>query len=104
MTRDDPVPLRDALDAVQRDLGAPSVDAFAVIETAWSDVAGPDIAPHARVRSVHNDECTIEVDGAVWATRARYLAGDLCRLANDRFGRPVVASVKVVVLPPRTTG
>ena len=102
MKREEPVPLREALAAVQRELGAPSVDTFAVIETVWAEVAGHDVAQHSRVRSMHDGECTIEVENAVWATRARYLAGGLSRAANERLGRPVVAGVNVVVSGPRT--
>src|SRR5439155_2814581 len=101
VTRDEPVPLREALAALQRELGAPSVDVFAVIESAWTKVAGDDVARHSRVRSMHDGECTIEVENAVWATRARYLAGDLSRVVNERLGRPVVAGVNVVVSGPR---
>jgi predicted nucleic acid-binding Zn ribbon protein len=103
VTRDEPVPLRDTLAAVQRDLGAPSPDAFAVVQSMWSEVAGAELARHARVRSVRDGECTIEVDGAVWATRARYLSGELARAANERLGKPILAGVKVVVSGPRRT-
>jgi predicted nucleic acid-binding Zn ribbon protein len=104
VTNDEPVPLRDTLAAVQRDLGAPSPDAFAVVEAVWREVAGPELATRARVRSVRDGECTIEVDGGVWATRTRYVTGGLLEAANARLGKPILAAVKVVVIGPRRSG
>jgi predicted nucleic acid-binding Zn ribbon protein len=101
---DEPVPLRDTLAAVQRELGAPSPDAFAVVQTVWLEIAGAELAAHTRVRAVRDGECTIEVEGAVWATRARYVGGGLLGAANSRLGRPILTGVKVVVTPPRRTG
>jgi len=104
MTGNEPVPLRDTLAAVQRELGTPSPDAFAIVQTVWSEVAGAELAKHARVRSVRDGECTIEVDGGVWATRARYVAGGLLGAANERLGRRCLGAIKVVVQTPRRTG
>ena len=103
MNREDPVPLRDALGEVGKQLGLPSIDAFDVLIATWPEVVGPDIAAHARVRSVHDGECVVEVDGPVWATRVRYLGPELKRRANERCGSPLVARVTVVVKTPRRT-
>ena len=97
MRRSEPIPLSDALAAVRKELGVPSRDAFALVRATWTELAGDDVAAHTRVRSLRDGDCIIEVDGPVWATRARYLGAELLRAANDRCGTRAVASVRVVV-------
>jgi predicted nucleic acid-binding Zn ribbon protein len=104
VTPDDPLPLADALAAVGKELGLPDTNAFDALVAAWPEVAGADVARHARVRSVRNGECTIEVDGPAWATRVRYLASDLVAHANARCGEGFVTQLRVVVGAPRSTG
>lgn len=101
--RDEPVPLRDAVAKLGKELGVPAPDALAVLETRWPDVVGPQIAAHAKVRSLRDGECTIEVDGPIWATQLRYAANDVLSRANELCGGVVLASVRVVVAGPRKT-
>jgi predicted nucleic acid-binding Zn ribbon protein len=103
VTREDPVPLRDALAAVGKELGLPATNDLDVVITVWSELVGNDVAQHARVRSVRDGECTIEVDGPAWATRVRYLVGDLQQHANERCREGFLTNVRVVVAAPRRT-
>ena len=103
MTREDPLPLRDALAAVGKELGLPDTNDLDVLAAVWCELVGSDVAPHARVRSVRDGECTIEVDGPAWATRVRYLAGDLRRSADERCGVGFLTNVRVVVATTRRT-
>ncbi len=103
LTREDPVPLRDALAAVGKELGLPDTNDLDVLVAVWAELVGGDVAHHARVRSVRDGECTIEVDGPAWATRVRYLVGDLQRHANERCGDGFLTQVRVVVKAPRRT-
>jgi len=103
VTREDPVPLRDALAAVGKELGLPETNDLDVLIEVWSELVGNEVAPHARVRSVRDGECTIEVDGPAWATRVRYVVGDLQRQANERCREGFLTRVKVVVATPRRT-
>ena len=103
MTREDPLPLRDALAAVGKDLGLPDANDLEVLITIWCELVGNDVARHARVRGLRDGQCTIEVDGPVWATRVRYLVGDLRRRANERRGEGFLTDVKVVVATSRRT-
>lgn len=97
MTERDPIPLRDAIAAVGRDLGLPAPDVLSTLARAWPELVGSTLAPHARLRSVRAGECTIEVDAPVWATQLRYLSDDLVRRCNEHCGALVVTSIRVVV-------
>jgi predicted nucleic acid-binding Zn ribbon protein len=99
----DPVPLRDAVAAVGRQLGMPPVDVVSTLEQQWIDIVGATIAEHAQVRSVRDGECTIAVDGPAWATQIRYASSDLVARVNERCGEGSVTSIRVVVTGPRTT-
>ena len=101
--RDEPVPLRDAIAAVGRELGLPPADVVGALAEQWEDIVGPAVARHAEVRSVRDGECTIVVDGPAWATQLRYAATDLVRRVNERCGEGAVRSLKVVVSGPRKT-
>ena len=101
--RDEPVPLRDAIARVGKQLGFPSPDVAATVGARLADVVGPAVAEHAHVRSVRDGECTIVVDGPVWATQLRYGSTDLVALVNEQCGEGSVRSVKVVVAGARKT-
>jgi predicted nucleic acid-binding Zn ribbon protein len=105
VTRPDrePVPLRDALAAVGRDLGVPEPDVLARVVGLWEEVVGTAVAAHARVRSVHAGVCTVSVDDSVWATQLRYLEPALIERVEAVLGPGVVSSVKVVVASPPGT-
>jgi predicted nucleic acid-binding Zn ribbon protein len=95
--RDEPVPMREAIAAVGRDLGLAAPDILATITEGWVDIVGPTIAEHAQVRSVRNGECTIVVDGPAFATQLRYGSSDLVARVNNRCGAGSVTAIKVVV-------
>ena len=101
--RDDPVPLRDAIAAVGRELGLPPADVVSTLVEEWEDIVGPAIAQHAEVQSVRDGECTIAVDGPAWATQLRYGSADLMSRVNGRCGEGAVTSVRVVVKGARKT-
>ncbi|HEV7525538.1 MAG TPA: DUF721 domain-containing protein [Acidimicrobiia bacterium] len=101
--RDEPVPLRDAIAAVGRQLGMPSPDVVSTLNAQWIDIVGATIADHAEVRSVRDGECTIAVDGPAWATQIRYASSDLLARVNERCGEGSVTSIRVVVTGARKT-
>jgi predicted nucleic acid-binding Zn ribbon protein len=102
-SRDEPVRLGDAIARVGKELGVPAVDALSMLGARWADIVGPVIAAHATPRSVRDGECTIEVDGPVWATQLRYAANEVLDRANDYCGGLELRSVRVVVAGPRKT-
>jgi predicted nucleic acid-binding Zn ribbon protein len=97
---DDPVPVRDALGTLGRELGLPEPDALGGLTEHWAEVVGPEVADHARLRSVRDGVLTIAVDGAPWATELRYQEDTICRRVAEVTGADLVRSVRVVVEPP----
>ena len=103
-TRDrDPVPLRDSVAALGRDLGLPDPEVLGRVAATWSELAGPAVAAHAPVRSVRNGVCTVTADGPAWATEIRYLEAELVERCRAAFGEGVVTRLEVAVSAPRTT-
>jgi len=96
----DPIPLRDAVAAVGRDLGLPDPDVLARLTAAWSSIVGPSVADHAVLRSVRDGVATVAVDGPVWATELRYREGALVDALCTAAGTPIVRAVRVVVTAP----
>jgi len=99
---DDLVPLGDAVAAVGRQLGMPPPDALAALAAAWPAIVGEHLAPHTSVRSVRGGVCTVEVDGAGWATQLRYAEHQLVERAVECCGAGVVTSIRVVSKGPGT--
>jgi predicted nucleic acid-binding Zn ribbon protein len=96
----EPIPLRDALDSLGRDLGVPAPDVLTRVVALWRDVVGSVVAEHAQLRSVREGVCIVTVDAPVWATQLRYLEQGVIERANAVLGPGVVTSVKVVVEAP----
>ena len=94
---EEPVLLRDAVAAVGRDLGMPAPDLFASLANEWPAIAGEVLAPHTAVRSVRDGVCTVEVDGAGWATQLRYAESQVLERLARRCGPGVVTSIRAVV-------
>jgi len=101
--REEPVPLREAIASVGRELGMPAPDVLETLNAGWRDIVGAAIAAHAQVRSVRDGECVIAVDGPAWATQLRYGSNDLLARVNERCGEGSVTSIRVVVTGPRRT-
>ncbi len=97
---EEPVPLRDAIERVGRELGLAGPDVVDTLIAHWRDIVGHAIAEHAQVRSVRDGECTIAVDGPAFATQLRYAANDLVARVNDHCGAGSVTSIRVVVSGP----
>ena len=97
---DDPTALGDALAAVGAELGLSDPGALSALSARWSEVVGPDVAPHARFRSLRAGVLTVGVDSGPWATQLRFLETTLRERVADVVGADVVQSVRVVVEPP----
>ena len=94
---DEPMPLRDAVAAVGRELGMPNPDNLADLTASWSTIVGDLLAPHTSVRSVRDGVCTVEVDGPGWATQLRYAQDQLVARITRCCGHGLVTSIRTVV-------
>jgi predicted nucleic acid-binding Zn ribbon protein len=101
---EEPVQLRDAVEAVSRTLGMPPVDAFTKLAAAWDAVVGEQFARHVSVRSLRDGVCTVEADGAGWATQLRYAERQVVERADECCGPGVVTSIRVVTKGPGSSG
>ncbi len=99
---EEPVLLRDAIDAVGRTLGMPTADAFTKLAAEWDSVVGDQFAGHVSVRSLHDGVCTVEVDGAGWATQLRYAEHQVVQRADECCGPGAVTALRVVLKGPGT--
>jgi predicted nucleic acid-binding Zn ribbon protein len=97
---DDPVSVRDALGDLGRELGLPEPGELGGITEHWDELVGPDVARHARLRSLRGGVLTIAVDAAVWATELRYQEDTIRRRVTEVTGADLVRSVRVVVELP----
>jgi predicted nucleic acid-binding Zn ribbon protein len=98
----EPRPLRDALAEVSAELGLGSADAFALLCARWPDVVGIDVAPHCRPGSLRDGVLTVTVDDAPWATRLRYVEGDVIERAGRLVAPGAVRAVRVTVSGPNS--
>jgi Dna[CI] antecedent, DciA len=70
---DEPVPLRDALAGVGRELGIPDPDRLTMLLEAWPEIIGTALATHAHVRALRDGVLVVGVDAPAYATEIRYL-------------------------------
>ena len=89
--------LGEAVAAVGSELGLPPMAALDAVGARWSELVGPAVAEHARVRSLRGGVLTIAVDDAPWATQLRYLDETLRDRLADVVGAGLVREVRVVV-------
>jgi len=97
---DEPLSVRDALGNLGRQLGLPEPAELGGITEHWDEVVGPDVAKHARLRSLRAGVLTIAVDAPPWATELRYQEDTIRRRVAEVTGADLVRSVRVVVDPP----
>ena len=91
----DPVPLSEAMKNLTRQLGIPAPEQQVTVDQVWPEVVGPVLAQHARVRSIRNGDCVVEVDGPAWATQLRLLSGKLIKNIAAEVGDGVVKKLYI---------
>jgi predicted nucleic acid-binding Zn ribbon protein len=95
--RPTPEPLGRALEElVTRRRWAGRLDGARIFDL-WPEVAGEEIAAHARPVRLHGGVLVVGADDAGWATQLRYLAGELQARANSLMGPDTVRKVQIVV-------
>jgi hypothetical protein len=98
--REEPVPLRDALAGVSRELGLPDPQQLTTLLDAWPDLVGTTLAGHVHVRSLRDGVLVVAVDSPAVATQVRYLEGTVREAADRLVGAGVLRRLQVVVQAP----
>lgn len=94
---DGPQPVRASLDRVVRRFSGQNSSALTTVFARWLDIAGAQIAAHAKPRSLTDGTLVVVVDDPAWATQLTYLGADLARRACEFAGENSVRRVEVRV-------
>jgi predicted nucleic acid-binding Zn ribbon protein len=96
----EPAPVTASLERLARRLGAPAPDVLTAVFARWDELVGPQVALHARPRSLRGGVLTVVVDDPAWATQLRLLSAELlARLATAAPDPAAVRELRVVVRP-----
>jgi predicted nucleic acid-binding Zn ribbon protein len=93
--RDDPQPLRAAIDGLVDDQGWRMAAAVGSVFGRWDQIVGADLAAHTRPDGLTEGELVVVADSTAWATQVRLLAATLVRRLNTELGDGTVTRVKV---------
>jgi predicted nucleic acid-binding Zn ribbon protein len=93
--RDDPQPLRAALQGLLKDQGWQASAAVGSVFGRWPEIVGADLAAHTRPDRLDGGELVVIADSTAWATQVRLLAGTLIQRLNTELGSAAIARVKV---------
>lgn len=77
----------------------PGGRAFTAIVERWGEIAGANVASHARPSALHATTLVVAVEDPAWAAQLRFLLTDLVRRCDEVVGTGVVTEVRVVVRP-----
>lgn len=94
----DPRPVAASLEALARDLGAPPPRVSACIFGRWQQLAGADLAAHARPVVIRDQILTVGVDQPAWAVQIQYLSATLLRRVQEEVGEEQIKEIRVKVL------
>jgi predicted nucleic acid-binding Zn ribbon protein len=103
--RDDPQPLRAAIDGLIDDQGWRTAAAVGSVFGRWEQIVGDALAAHTRPGGFTDGELLVIADSTAWATQVRLLRAQLVRRLNSELGDGTVTGVKVRgPVPPRQRG
>ncbi|HEY7564827.1 MAG TPA: DUF721 domain-containing protein [Acidimicrobiia bacterium] len=91
-----PEPLEDVLKSLLARLDLPAPSVMVTLREEWDEVAGPQWAGRSRPVYVRGQELVVEAQNAALVSVLRYGIGELCERLDQRLGKGVVESVRVV--------
>lgn len=101
----DPRPVGDSLDRVTRAIGVPLSAVLATIFSRWEAIVGPEIAGHARPRTLREGVLTVVVEQPAWAAQLGFMTGELLRRVELAVGPGQVGEIQLrVASEPRSRG
>jgi predicted nucleic acid-binding Zn ribbon protein len=103
--REDPQPLRAAIDGLLTDHGWRTAAKVGSVFGRWDQIVGPGLAAHTHPDRFGEGELVVIADSTAWATQVRLLAATLVRRLNEELGNGTVKRVVVRgPAPPRQPG
>jgi predicted nucleic acid-binding Zn ribbon protein len=92
----DPQPLSAAVERLMREQGWEDQSAVAVLMSEWSQIVGRDIADHVTPVTFLDGELTLQAESTTWATQVRLLLPQVHAAVDERVGRSVVRSIRIL--------
>ncbi|HEX6394353.1 MAG TPA: DUF721 domain-containing protein [Acidimicrobiales bacterium] len=92
------------LDSATQGLGVSKAGILGVVFSKWADLVGPEIAAHAKPRSLRDGILLVVVDQPAWAAQLRYLGTDLVAKIAAFAGTSEVADVEFRVVAEGFSG
>jgi predicted nucleic acid-binding Zn ribbon protein len=81
-------------------LGAPRAALLTVLFSKWEQLVGPDIAAHARPRSLRQGTLVVIADQPAWATQLRFMTSDLLTRIQNEADAPEITEIRIGVAGP----
>lgn len=106
----DPATVQAVLDDWIRTEGYEHQSRQAGLEVRWEDIAGPEVAAHARPEGLTltdtGPELLLRADSTAWATQLRVLSGALLARIREELGPDAVSRIRILgpAPPRRATG
>lgn len=92
-----PQPIRQALDAVMRGLGAPEASGVHLVFDRWSEVVGEALAARTRPVKLDGSRLVLAVDEPAIATHVKFLQAELLARLGDLLGPGRVTAIDLRV-------
>lgn len=87
----------DSLAGTTARLGVPDAGVLGAVFSRWDELVGPDVAHHARPRSLRHGVLVVEVDQPAWALQLRYLSAEVLARVGEAAGPEGVRELQIRV-------
>ena len=93
----DPVELRDSLERLFHNLGAPPVSVVTGLQERWPDLVGPTLADNTRPVELVDGVLTVACTDGAWAAQMQWMEAQITARFDEVFGPGRVQRVAVRV-------
>ena len=94
----DPKRVGESLDRVTASIGGPKASTLSAVFSGWEELVGPEIASHARPRSLRGGVLVVEVDEPAWAAQLGFLAAQLLMKLQAEAGTEELTEIRFRVV------
>jgi predicted nucleic acid-binding Zn ribbon protein len=82
----EPVPLRESLERLFHNLGAPPVSVITRLQERWPDLVGPALAASTRPIDLVDGVLTVACSDGAWAAQVRWMEAQITARFDEVFG------------------